>query len=144
LWNRFLHRLRLARKLSLSDWQALLEAWWAMLVFYWYLRWVRYERLAKTGFPGLKEGSGQLSVAQRLFRLIGWASRLHFLRMTCLVQSLALRWMLGRRGIASEIKIGAMKTQAGIHAHAWVEIEGEVVGDMGVADKSFSTFDTVQ
>jgi Transglutaminase-like superfamily len=144
LWNQFLHRLCLARKLSLLDWLAFLEAWWVLLVFHWRLRWVSYERLTQTGDARLKQTSGQLSVAQRLHRLIGWASRFHLLRMTCLVQSLALRWMLGRRGIASELKIGAMKTQAGIHAHAWVEVEEQVIGDPGGTEKGFSAFDPVE
>ena len=128
MWNRFLHRLDLARELSLLDWLAFLEAWWVLLVFHWRVRWVSYERLIQTVDAGLKQTSGQLSVAQGLNRLVGWASRFHLLRMTCLVQSLALRWMLGRRGIASELKIGAVKTQAGIHAHAWVEVEEQVIG----------------
>ena len=144
MWNRFLHRLYLARKLSLLDWLAFLEAWWVLLVFHLRLRWVSYERLTQTGDARLKQTSGQLSVAQRLLRLIGWASRFHLLRMTCLVQSLSLRWMLGRRGIASELKIGAMKTQAGIHAHAWVEVEEQVIGDARGLEKGFSAFDPVE
>ena len=126
------------------DWLALLEAWWVLLLFHLRLRWVSYERLTQTGVARLKQTSGQLSVAQRLHRLIGWASRFHLLRMTCLVQSLSLRWMLGRRGIASELKIGAMKTQAGIHAHAWVEVEEQVIGDAGGTEKGFSAFDPVE
>ena len=115
-----------------------------LLVFHLRLRWVSYERLTQTGHARLKQISGQLSVAQHLLRLIGWASRFHLLSMTCLVQSLTLRWMLGRRGIASELKIGAMKTQAGIHAHAWVEVEEQVIGDAGGTEKGFSAFDPVE
>ena len=154
MWNRFLHRLHLARELSLSDWLALAEAWWALLFFHWRLRWESFERLAQTAVPGVKSAemchdetgvviSSRLAVAQRLHRLVGWASHLHLLWMTCLPQSLALRWMLSRRGITSDLKIGAMKTRIGIHAHAWVEIEGEMIGDVGVAEKGFNIFDSV-
>ena len=144
LWNRFLHRLSLARKLPLLDWLVFLEAWWVLLVFHLRLRWVSYERMTQTGHAGMKQTRGRLSVAMRLHRLIGWASRFHLLRMSCLVQSLSLRWMLGRRGIASELKIGAMRTQAGIHAHAWVVVEEQVIGDAGGTEKAFSVFDPVE
>jgi hypothetical protein len=154
LWNRFLHRLHLARELSLLDWLALAESWWVLLVFHWRLRWVNYEHLAQTTVPGVKNTglchdkpgmaiSSRLAVAQRLHRLVGWASHLHLLKMTCLPQSLALRWMLNRRGITSDLKLGAMKTRIGIHAHAWVEIEGEVIGDEVGAEKGFNIFDSV-
>ena len=154
MWNRFLHRLRLARQLSLLDWLALAEAWWALLFFHWRLRWESFDRLAQTTVPGVKDTglchyepgvviSLRLAVAQRLHRLVGWASHLHLLKMTCLPQSLALRWMLNRRGITSDLKIGAMKTSIGIHAHAWVEIEGEVIGDKVGAEKGFNKFDSV-
>jgi hypothetical protein len=49
--------------------------------------------------------------------------------MTCLPRSLTLRNMLTGRGIPSEIKIGAKKTEQGIHAHAWVEVNSQAVGE---------------
>jgi hypothetical protein len=116
------------RGLSLSDWLSLLEAWWALAVFYAGLRWMSYARLEQFGRSRLIETSEQLPTARRLHRLVGWASRLHLFPMTCLVQSLALRWMLSRRGIDSQLKIGATKISGALHAHAWLEIGGEKIG----------------
>jgi len=49
----------------------------------------------------------------------------------CLPQALAARWMLDRRGIASELRIGAMHNDSGRSAvHAWLWAGGDfVTGD---------------
>ena len=128
MWNRFRTSLNLARELSLADWLALVESWWVLTYYHFALRWVSLKRLMQ---PDLKTSniSECLSSARRLHRLVGWAARLHLLSMTCLVQSLALRWMLRRRGIASQLKIGATKISGSFHAHAWLEMDGEKVGE---------------
>jgi|GEM_PF-500640 len=46
-------------------------------------------------------------------------------RSTCLSRSLALQTMLGRRGLAAELRIGVSRDGAGpLDAHAWVELNG--------------------
>ena len=78
-----------------------------------------------------------MAFARRLHRLVGWAARLHFLPMACLVQSLALQWMLARRGIFSQLQIGAAKDARGFRAHAWLEVDGEKVGESQDVDGIF-------
>ena len=46
------------------------------------------------------------------------------LRPACLPQSLAVAWMLARRGIDAELRFGVGSTGETIRAHAWVQIEG--------------------
>jgi hypothetical protein len=55
--------------------------------------------------------------------------------MTCLPQSLTLRHLLAKRGIPAEIKVGVKKTAQGIHAHAWVEVDGMALGEEGVEER---------
>ena len=129
MWNRFLHKLRLAHGLSFSDWLGLVEAWWALSVFYLALRGMSYERLGQSARSGLTAASEPLPAARRLHRLVGWALHMHLLSMTCLAQSLALRWMLNRRGISSQLKVGAAKVSGTFHAHAWLEMDGEKIGE---------------
>ncbi len=136
MWNRILHRLRLARGLSFSDWFSLIEAWWALVVFYFALRLMSLERLSAARDSKL-ENAPALTEARRLHRLVGWAARLHLLPMTCLVQSLTLRWMLMRRGIASRLRIGASKDLRGFRAHAWLEMDGEKIGESEDVDGIF-------
>jgi hypothetical protein len=134
LLNSFRNKLRIARSLSFSDWLTLVEAWWGLLGYYLVLRKISYERLQSA--HGMSEGSANsLPTAQRLHRLVVLASRLHVLPMTCLVQALTLRRMLGRRGVPSRLVIGAGKTPLGIHAHAWVEVQGQSIGEQKVAER---------
>lgn len=116
--------------LSFSDWLSLIEAWWRLFGFYLALRVFSYERL-KTPFQKSLEETPEhvLEIAQANYRLVGRASRLHLLPMTCLPRALTLRSMLGRRGIRSEVRLGARKTAIGLHAHAWVEVLGIAIGE---------------
>ena len=135
-------KTRLARGLSLSDWLSLLEAWWKLLGYYLALRWVSYERL---NVPNYKPSEGSpkhdLQVALDQHLLVARASRLHLLPMTCLPRALTLRSMLGRRGIVTELHIGAKKTVNGIHAHAWVDIQGQAIGESDEVSGSFQVLD---
>ena len=48
---------------------------------------------------------------------------------TCLHRTMALSWLLGCRGVASEIQIGAVRTESGLSAHAWLVSGGVVLND---------------
>jgi hypothetical protein len=48
---------------------------------------------------------------------------------TCLTRSLVLIWLLQRRGLRSELRIGVRMIETGIDSHAWVECEGKTVND---------------
>jgi hypothetical protein len=141
LWKSFKHKLFIAGQLSLSEWLLLVEAWYLLLTFSLVLHWVSYERL-KTSRPAItKEISDTykvLAYAQRLQWLVGLASRLHLISMTCLTRSLTLSRMLIRRGTPAELCIGVNKSLIGIHAHAWVEIQGHAIGESENIERRFS------
>lgn len=51
-------------------------------------------------------------------------------RSRCLVRSLALRQLLRERGFdGAEIRFGVRMQGDEFHAHAWVELDGTVLGD---------------
>lgn len=61
---------------------------------------------------------------------ISVVSALGIVRPLCLVRSLALQRMLRRRGVnTSELKFGFRVRDGALEAHAWIELEGMVVGD---------------
>jgi transglutaminase superfamily protein len=68
--------------------------------------------------------------ATHVSRLVDMAAR-HTVKNTCLHRSLALWWLLGRRGLASQIRIGTRRRHGRFEAHAWVERGGMVVNDSG-------------
>src|SRR5262245_51547112 len=67
---------------------------------------------------------------RELSRIVDRASR-HTVANTCLHRSLALWWLLGRRSIESDLRLGARRRNGRFEAHAWVEYGGEIVNDDG-------------
>jgi Transglutaminase-like superfamily len=132
LWKSFQHKLQTASQFSLGDWLGLVEAWWALLGFSLALRQVNFERLeAFTRLTTEKSAvpADALAWAWRRQRLVSLAARLHLASMTCLPRALTLRWMASRRGIPAQLRIGMNKSSIGMLAHAWVEVQGESIGE---------------
>jgi hypothetical protein len=48
-------------------------------------------------------------------------------RALCLEQSLALTWLLRRRGVPAELRIGVQARP--FYAHAWVEVDGRALNE---------------
>ena len=67
--------------------------------------------------------------ANRIARLVAIAAYHGPYRATCLRQSLALWWLLRRRGIPAELRIGVRKDDGELQAHAWVEHDGQALND---------------
>ena len=57
---------------------------------------------------------------------------------TCLPKSLALAWMLRRRGVAAAVRIG-VKKDGRFEAHAWVECGGVAVTEPSGIEDRFAT-----
>jgi hypothetical protein len=57
--------------------------------------------------------------------LVEIAARHHLYPMTCLRQALTLQDMLARRGIPTQLCLGARKENGTLLAHAWLEFEGQ-------------------
>jgi hypothetical protein len=60
---------------------------------------------------------------------------------TCLEESLALWWLLGRQGIASELRIGVRKQREKFEAHAWVERAGTALNEPESLHQHYAAFD---
>jgi len=59
----------------------------------------------------------------------------------CLEQSLVLFWVLRKRGIPADLRIGARKEADRLEAHAWVEYEGAILNDSGGEHLHFVPFE---
>jgi len=60
---------------------------------------------------------------------------------TCLEKSLALWWLLGRQGIACEVRIGARKQGGKFEAHAWLERDGVAINEPQQEHRHYAAFD---
>ncbi len=83
----------------------------------------------------------QLEEAQSVARMVSIAANHGLYSANCLKKSLLTWWLLGRRGIATDLKIGVNKETGDFNAHAWVEYRGNVLIDATDIEDRFSAFD---
>jgi hypothetical protein len=76
----------------------------------------------------------------RIATLVNIAARHVPFPATCLTRSLLLRWMLQRRGVASQLRIGVRMNQGILDAHAWVEYAGNPINDRLDVGEQFTPF----
>jgi len=73
-------------------------------------------------------------------RMILAAERFFPIHSSCLERSMALWWLLGRQGIASQLRIGVRKDGEKFAAHAWVEREGIAIGESEAPHLHYAAF----
>ena len=83
----------------------------------------------------------QLAKARTAARMIEAASRNGIARGNCLSKSVALWWLLKRKDISAELRIGARKAGRELEAHAWVELDGQILNDADDVRDSYAAFD---
>jgi hypothetical protein len=82
----------------------------------------------------------QLEIAQKIARMVSIAANHSFYSANCLKKSLLIWWLLSRKGIVIELKIGVNKDTSDFNAHAWVEYRGNVLMDTTDVGQQFSAF----
>lgn len=85
--------------------------------------------------------TAQFNEARAAAKMIEAASRHGVARGNCLSKSVALWWLLRRKGINAEFRIGARRAGEGLEAHAWVELSGAILNDEDDVRKNFATFE---
>lgn len=71
-----------------------------------------------------------LAAAFRLGRAVRRAAKYGVLRPKCLAQSLALVRLCEQYGLCgARIRVGVLREEGRLRAHAWVEYRGRVIGD---------------
>jgi hypothetical protein len=99
-------------------------------------------RLARVGeFPAGTGAAGLILQGRATARLVEVAARRGPYRASCLPRSLTLWWLLRRRGIDSDLRIGVHKETGRLEAHAWVELRGVVLNDGDNVRERFAAFD---
>ncbi len=85
--------------------------------------------LALLGRKQSSQGGQQKVNLQRMAWLVDVADRYAPGKSSCLRQTAALAWLLRRRGIATNLRIGVARQEGKFTAHSWLETgEGEVFG----------------
>jgi hypothetical protein len=76
-------------------------------------------------------------------RAIGTAVNIaarHAFPARCLTRSLLLVWLLRRRGVRADLRIGVSTAGGSFRAHAWVECDGVPVNDRPDVASEFASF----
>ncbi len=68
-------------------------------------------------------------LARKIARMVLVAAKHGFHRSSCLEKSLVLWWLLKRKGIDAQLRIGVQKEDSVFAAHAWLELDGKVLID---------------
>jgi len=99
-------------------------------------------RLAPVG--GAADGGDEAALLRQgrtVAHLVDVAARHGVYRASCLPRSLALWWLLRRRGIDGDLRIGVRKEAGRFEAHAWVELRGAVLNDGDDVRERFAAFE---
>lgn len=83
----------------------------------------------------------RLEEARKVARMVSVAAYNGPYRANCLKRALVLWWLLARRGMAADIKIGVNKDDGTLRVHAWVEYEDAILLDTEDGVERFSTFE---
>jgi hypothetical protein len=95
-------------------------------------------------FAGDRRDAGAFApvAAERVARQVERARREYSVYpVSCLVRSLALVWLLRRRGIAAEFRLGVRTLTGRFEAHAWVEHGGVPLGEDADVARIFEAFE---
>jgi hypothetical protein len=149
--RRLLRRISKLRGLTRREWADLWRAQW------WILRAQIRLRHADEGallsqwttappvVPPGRSDSGAHARAIAIGDAVRRAGLFGFTRPRCLARSLAISSLLAREGISgSAIRVGVRYSAGRLEAHAWVEHDGEVIGDSAAHIRRFREFVTAQ
>ncbi len=129
-----LERLLKFYRLPPGERLTLVQAWEFFLLAelcLWVLPFNRLLSLADTLFASRRGETRRESAPSvaRIAWLVEVAGRYVPGNITCLKKALVLSWLLGRRGIATTLRIGVAREEGRLKAHAWLEQDGRVIID---------------
>ena len=78
---------------------------------------------------------------QKTCRMVSAAAAFVILRPTCLVESLALWYLLEGQGIPAQLRIGVRKAAQKFEAHAWVEFDGVALNQEEQPHRHYAAFE---
>lgn len=127
-----------------GDWREVCSAYGYLLLAWWRLslrrdrldRWIVQEREA-VDISSLPNETDRRSII-RSANWINAAARHPWPWARCLQRSLALCFLLERRGVQAQLKIGVRKNGSALEAHAWVEYCGKVLNDSQEVSQRFT------
>ncbi|HEY4839568.1 MAG TPA: lasso peptide biosynthesis B2 protein [Candidatus Acidoferrales bacterium] len=81
-----------------------------------------------------------LQDARDAAKMVSAAAREGIFRAKCLEKSTVLWFLLHRKRLPAELRIGVRQAAKGFEAHAWVEVQGTIVNDTEDARQGYVPF----
>lgn len=91
--------------------------------------------------PPIVADAAAILQAQRLADLARSVGANSPWRTTCLRQALVVWWLLRRKGLPAELKIGVLRKSTPLQAHAWVELGEQALDPDAAAHLVFPEID---
>lgn len=117
-------------KLSYGDAATLAQAWLLLMLAGSALRLVPFRCLVafvQKHHPGSQPSPLSASSVARLAELVEIAGRYSPFHATCLNRVMVLSWLLKQRGAGGLLRIGVSRQSGVLKAHAWLELDGQVI-----------------
>jgi hypothetical protein len=86
-------------------------------------------------------GARDALAIDRVARIVDIAARHAPVRVGCLPRALTLQWLLRRRGVPADLRVGVRKEGDRLDAHAWVEHAGTPLMEPADVAERFAPFD---
>ena len=125
-------KLRTLLSFSAQDWILLVQAWSLLLVIDIALRMLSFRKvqgwIRSPDQPEVSTIKAE-KVIRRSSDFVDLAARRHLYPMTCLRLSLVKQFLLSQQGVNTDLHIGVRRNQEKLEAHAWLEYQGQPVGE---------------
>jgi hypothetical protein len=99
------------------------------------------EKLSRTSALPMENGKA-VETIQVFFRMVKAAAHYGIVRPTCLVESLALWFLLQEQSVPASLRIGVRKSPDKFEAHAWVEYAGAALNQPEEQHQHYAAFDS--
>jgi hypothetical protein len=138
-----MRKFRTALGLSGRDWVLLAQAWGLFLLVDLALRLLPFTKVRDAAARVRGRGPADRSEMERVQRIVGMAAGNHIYPMPCLRRALVVQWLLGRRGVETDLRFGVRRGKDALSAHAWLEREGAPLGETGDPEERFAVLSPI-
>ena len=135
-------RINSYRALSGSERRVLATTMMLLPLFWLGLRVAGFARFNRwlDGSPPTPDFHSSIDELMNIGRIVNIAARHTLARGNCLTRSLVLRWILRRRNVGSDLRIGVRLVNGYLEAHAWVEYNGKPINDSADVAERYAAF----
>jgi Transglutaminase-like superfamily len=99
--------------------------------------------LARLDLASQRRVANQSELTEDLCRasyLVSLAAKHSIIPTSCLPRALTLLWLLNRRGVEAELRVGLRNRTGRLESHAWVESGGLPLNDWSEVSRDFTPF----